>query len=117
MILHINSKKELNEAIASNKNLVVDFYADWCGPCKMLGRVIEDIEANRLSPEVTFAKINVDANNDLARKFSVFSIPSVYFFKDGKQTPYLENGQSKPFMLGACDEDALLSILRDTFSL
>ena len=56
---------------------LVDFYADWCGPCKMLGKVLEDVEAKIL-------KVNVDMHNDLAREYGIMSIPTICFFKNGE---------------------------------
>ena len=56
---------------------IVDFYADWCGPCKMLGKVLEELDQNVL-------KINVDTHEDLAQEFGVMSIPTVCFFKEGE---------------------------------
>ena len=69
-------KEKLEDVI--NKGIwLVDFYADWCGPCKMLGPVLESIDANIL-------KINVDTHEDLATSFGVMSIPTICFFKDGE---------------------------------
>ena len=56
---------------------VVDFYADWCGPCKMLGPVLEQLNENVL-------KINVDTHEELSKQFGVMSIPTICFFKDGE---------------------------------
>ncbi|MBE6154158.1 MAG: thioredoxin [Firmicutes bacterium] len=56
---------------------IVDFYADWCGPCKMLGPVLEQLENNVL-------KVNVDSHEDLAKEFGVMSIPTICFFKGGE---------------------------------
>ena len=79
--MKIVDAKEFNE-IRSNGNVVVDFYADWCGPCKMLGPILEAVSENY--PNVNFVKVNVDDNEELAAEFGIMSIPSVFMLKDGK---------------------------------
>lgn len=59
---------------------IIDFYADWCGPCKVLSPMIEKLKEN--NPDVSIEKINVDENRDLALEFSVRNIPTVIFLKD-----------------------------------
>ena len=76
----INTEK-FNE-IKNNGKLVVDFYADWCGPCKMLGPVIEEVSKDY--PDVKFVKINVDENEELTASFGILSIPAVFMLKDGE---------------------------------
>ena len=72
-------KEEDFSSIISKDSWIVDFYADWCGPCKMLGPVLETVDfANIL-------KINVDQFSELASKFGVMSIPTLVFFKDGEE--------------------------------
>lgn len=63
---------------------MVDFWAEWCGPCKMAGPVIEGL-ADEYQGKVTIAKVDVDAESDLAGKFGVMSIPTVILFKDGQE--------------------------------
>ena len=72
---------EFNEAVA-NGTTVVDFYADWCGPCKMLGPVMETV--SKKVADVNFYKVNVDESEEVAAKYGIMSIPSVFMFKDGK---------------------------------
>ncbi len=79
--MKIIDKKEFEETIKEGVTLV-DFFATWCGPCKMLGPVLEE-----LSDEITdvkFVKIDVDEEPELAGKFGIMSIPSVFLFKDGE---------------------------------
>ncbi len=68
--------------IAKEGVTVVDFYADWCGPCKMLGPVLETLSQELT--DVTFVKINVDDEMDLAQEYGIMSIPAVFLFKDGE---------------------------------
>jgi len=70
------------EEIGSTGYKIVDFYADWCGPCKMMASVLEDI-ANE-NPDVTIVKVNVDNQQTLAVKYGVMSIPTIYVYKDNE---------------------------------
>ncbi len=79
--MRIVNEQEFNE-LKNNGNLVVDFFADWCGPCKMLGPIMEKVAEEY--PDVTFVKVNVDDEQDLAVSYGVMSIPSVFFLKDGE---------------------------------
>ena len=69
--------------LISSEIVVVDFFADWCGPCKMLGPHLEELASSR--SDVKVVKINVDEEEDLARRFGVMSIPTLVLFKDGLQ--------------------------------
>ena len=70
------------EVLESNEVVLVDFYADWCGPCKMMSPVIDEI-ANELLGKVKVGKVNVDNNQELAIKYDVMSIPTMIIFKNG----------------------------------
>jgi thioredoxin 1 len=72
-----------NEVLNSAEPVVVDFWAEWCGPCKMIGPALEEI-SNELSGKVKVVKLNIDDNPELAAQFGVRSIPTLAIFKDGK---------------------------------
>lgn len=73
----ISNSTEFEQIIAGDKLVVLDFYADWCGPCRDLLPVLEDV-GNDYADDIVVAKINVDENSELAMKFSVRSIPAVF---------------------------------------
>lgn len=79
----IKSNKEFNELVASGKPLMLDFYADWCGPCQSLLPIVEKL-ADEYEGEVEIVKINVDEQRDIAAKFQVRSIPALFFMKGNK---------------------------------
>lgn len=81
---HINTDQFDQVVIKSDKPVLVDFYAEWCGPCKMAAPVLDSL-ADEYKEKATIVKVDVDANNELAGKFGVMSIPTVILFKDGKE--------------------------------
>ena len=81
--LEITSSNFEEEVLKSDKTVLVDFWAVWCGPCKMLAPVVEEIADERT--DIKVGKINVDDEQDLAIKYGVMSIPSLVVFKDGKE--------------------------------
>ena len=80
-IVHLNSEN-FDRFVSENELVIVDFWASWCGPCRMLGQVLEDI--NSKNPDLVIAKVNVDEEMGLARKFGIRSIPQLYIYKNGK---------------------------------
>lgn len=80
-VININNQN-YNLIEESSKIVLLDFYADWCGPCKMLSPVIHEIANER--EDILVAKINVDENPELSQKFGVFSIPSLFVLKNGE---------------------------------
>ena len=82
-MVHLNSKNFQNEVLGSDIPVLVDFYADWCGPCKMVGPLLEDM-APKYDGKAKICKLNIDEHADLARKYKVMSIPTLLFIKDGE---------------------------------
>lgn len=85
MIVEINEKNFEDEVIKKSENIpvLVDFYANWCFPCKVLSPILEKI-AKDLEGKIILAKINIDEASSLARKYQIMSIPNVKLFKNGK---------------------------------
>ena len=77
------TKDNFNQVISSDTPVLVDFYADWCGPCRMLSPVIHEL-AEELQGKVTVGKVNVDEQMELAAKFGISSIPSLLVFRNGQ---------------------------------
>ena len=71
------------EVVNSKVPVLVDFFADWCGPCKMMAPVLEEFEKENAG-KVRVCKVNIDKNEELAARFSIMSIPTLILFKDGK---------------------------------
>ena len=83
MLVHF-SQDGFDKALTQDQLMMVDFWADWCGPCKMLGPVIEDLAA-KYDGKALVGKVNVDDEPQLAQRYGVMSIPTVIFLKNGKE--------------------------------
>lgn len=90
------------EVLASEQPVLIDFWAPWCGPCQMMGPVIEEI-ANEYAGKVKVGKVNVDEEPELAQQFRVMSIPAIMLFKNGKVEKQLVGARPK------ADIEAMLS--------
>ena len=99
--LHLDAKNFEGEVIKSSTPVLVDFWAEWCGPCKMLSPIIDQI-SGELQGKMKVGKINVDEEPDLAGQFNVMSIPTLLIFK---------NGQPVDQIVGAMPKDRLLAKL------
>ena len=82
-VLKITSENYEQEVLNADKPVIVDFYADWCGPCRMMSPIINEI-AEEKADTVKVGKVNVDENQDLAMEYGVMSIPTIVILKNGK---------------------------------
>lgn len=102
-VLHLN-ESEFNEKIPAAPLAMVDFWATWCGPCKMVAPVIEEI-GKKYDGKAVVAKVDVDENQGLAAKYGVMSIPTVIFFKNGKEVARKVGVQSAGVFTQTLDEN------------
>jgi thioredoxin 1 len=98
MLTHIKSTAEFDTEIAKG-NVLVDFFATWCGPCSMLSPIVEKLAKEH--PELKVLKVDVDENPEVASRFDVYSIPTLIYFTDGKaqrtQVGYVPEASLKRF--------------------
>jgi len=101
-VLKITEENFKDEVLNSDKTVLIDFYADWCGPCKMMSPIIDKI-AEELGDSVKVGKINSDENMNLAEEYGIMSIPTILIFK---------NGQIAKSFLGVTDKTTILDALK-----
>ena len=96
-VIKITTENFESEVIRSDVPVLLDFYADWCGPCRLLGPVVEQIAEER--DDLLVVKVNVDDNPELAKEFGVFSIPTLIVFKDGEVVNKVSGARNKAQIL------------------
>lgn len=96
-MLTITNDNFEQEVLKSDKKVLVDFWASWCGPCRMLSPIIDEVAKS--TDKVKVGKVNVDEESDLATKFAVMSIPTLILFENGKPVKQIVGVQSKDAIL------------------
>lgn len=102
-VLKITSENFKEEVVDTDKTVLIDFYADWCGPCRAMSPIIDEI-AEELSDNIKVGKINVDENQDIAINYGVMSIPTIVIIK---------NKEVVKTFVGVTDKQKILNGLRD----
>lgn len=102
MIINITKENFQNEVLKSDKKVLLDFWADWCGPCMMLSPVVDEV-SNEIA-NVKFGKVNVDEQGELAQAFGISSIPTLMV---------IENGKIVNQSVGLIPKDKILSLIED----
>jgi thioredoxin 1 len=97
--IDLNESNFENEVTKSDKPVIVDFWAEWCGPCKLIAPLLDEI-AKEKSDSVKVAKVNVDQNQILSSKYNIRAIPSLLFFKNGQLRDQVTGMMSKKDLLG-----------------
>jgi len=96
------SKENFQEILAQDKPVVIDFWAEWCGPCRMVAPIVDELAAE-FEGKVLIGKCDVEDNDDITVKYGVRNIPTIIFLK---------NGELVDRIIGLCDEDELTNVIK-----
>ena len=102
-ILDVNDGNFEQEVIHSQTTVLIDFWAPWCGPCRMVGPIVEEL-AKEYTGRLKVAKVNVDENQQVAGLYGIRGIPTLVFFKDGQEVKRIVGAQGKALLQNTIDE-------------
>ena len=94
----VATNSNFNELLQDSKLVVVDFWATWCGPCRMLSPILDEVEAE-MADQITVVKVNVDDADEIAGQFRIMSIPTLLFFKGGQVVDKTVGAMPKPALV------------------
>ncbi len=97
-VVHLSDKNFDVEVLKSSLPVIVDFWAEWCGPCRMISPIVEEI-AKDLQEKLKVAKVNIDDEQEIAARFNIMSIPTLLIFKDGKVVEQIVGAMPKAQLL------------------
>jgi len=97
-VKHVSDASFQEDVLGAAGPVLVDYWAEWCGPCKMIAPILEEI-AEEQAGSLAIAKLNVDDNPDVARRFGVMSIPTMIVFKDGQEAARIVGAKGKSQLL------------------
>jgi thioredoxin 1 len=103
MVKTITQDNFETEVLGADRTVMLDFWAPWCGPCQMLGPVVEAV-AEEFSDKIDVGKLNVDENKELAQTYGVRGIPTLLFFKEGKEIKRIVGAQNKTLLTQTVSE-------------
>lgn len=95
-MIEISNKAQLDTLLAENENVFVDFYAEWCGPCKMMLPLLDGLSKEEDNKHIVLCKVNVDTNAELTLEYGITSIPHMFLMKHGNKVHDFKGAQSKP---------------------
>ncbi len=93
-IIHINTENFKEAALESEKPVLVDFFATWCGPCKMLSPILDQVE-QEMGEKVVIAKVDIDESMDLAKEYGIMGVPTLILFKNGAEVTRVSGFRQK----------------------